>query len=182
MHALMIINNKEKGPIGKCILQNNMQKHFMISGARKPESTAASWTPQSLKDRWNTRSALLSPLTLDAWWDWASAAVGAGEAVGGSGVFSTVKAALRSSEHWAQLRALELHWKCIDTWALGASSDMAWWGLKLTWAFLSAVRSHEEKSLSSRDGPEEQCKELLELPLELKASSLVLSMIPFCKV
>lgn len=128
-----------------------------------------------------TRTALLSPLAFDAGWGWASAVVGAGEAVGGSGVFSTVKAVLMSSEYWAQLRALGLLSKCTDTWDLGVSSTMAWQGLKLTWAFLSTERSHEEKSFSSRVGPKEQGKELKGLPLVLKAPSLILSLIPPCK-
>lgn len=102
----------------------------------------------------SNKQALLSPLLLLVWGDESAAD---GEMLdtdtGLSGTFSAVKTELKSSETAAQFLALVLDWNWADTLALGPISAKLCLDLKLTWAVLSAVRSHEENSFSSRDGP-----------------------------
>lgn len=98
--------------------------------------------------------ALLSPLSLLVWGDEAAADGGSlGAGTRASGCFSAVKTELKSSVVAAQFLALVLGWNWAETLVLGAISAKLCLDLKLTWAVLSAVRSQEENSFSSRDGP-----------------------------
>lgn len=84
------------------------------------------------------------------------AAAAAPAGVEASGLVVMVNAALRSSEAWAQSRALVLGWN----WArpVEAAREPSWvrgWCcLKWTWALLWAVKSQDENNFSSKEGPE----------------------------
>lgn len=72
---------------------------------------------------------------------------------GASGFIFAAKTELKSSGASAQFRAFVLEWNWAETLVIGAISAKDFLDLKLNWAVLSAERSHEEKSFSSRDGP-----------------------------
>lgn len=102
----------------------------------------------------SNKQALLSPLSLLVWEDESAADEGTlGAATGASGGFSATKTELKSSGATAQFLALLLDWNWAETFILGPISAKRCLDLKLTWAILSAVRSHDENSFSSRDGP-----------------------------
>lgn len=63
------------------------------------------------------------------------------------------KTELKSSGATAQFLDLLLDWNWVETLAAGAIAAKLCLDLKLTRAVLSAVKSHEENSFSSSDGP-----------------------------
>ena len=63
------------------------------------------------------------------------------------------KTELKSSEAEAQFLDLPLVWNWTETLVLGPILSRLCLDLKLIWATLSVVKSHEEKSFSSSDGP-----------------------------
>lgn len=102
----------------------------------------------------SSERVLLSPLSLLVWGDAPAADGGSlGAGTGASGGFSVTKTELKSSVAAAQFLALVLGWNWAETLALGIISAKLCLDLKLTCAVLSAVRSQEENSFSSRVGP-----------------------------
>lgn len=67
--------------------------------------------------------------------------------------FSVTKTELKSSGATAQFLDLLLDWNWVESFTAGAISVKLRLALKLTRAVLSAVKSHEENSFSSSDGP-----------------------------
>lgn len=63
------------------------------------------------------------------------------------------KTELKSWGATAQFLDLLLDWNWVETLATGPILAKLCFDLKLIWAILSAVRSHEENSFSSSDGP-----------------------------
>lgn len=98
----------------------------------------------------SNKQARLSPLSPDG-----PAADGGrlGADTGASRRFSVTKAELKSSGAAAQFLALGLAWNWDETLVPGVIWAKLCLDLKLTWAVWSALRSHEENSFSSRDGP-----------------------------
>lgn len=101
----------------------------------------------------SNEEALLSPLSLLVWGDESAPAEGimAADAT----ALGRMKTELKSSEAEAQFLDLPLVWNWTETFVLGPILSRLCFELKLTWATLSAVKSHEENSFSSRDGPRE---------------------------
>lgn len=107
------------------------------------------------KKLWKSdKQAFLSPLSLLVWGDESAADGGAlGAETGASGGLSATKTELKSPEAAAQFLDLVLDWNWAETLVLGPIAAKLCLDLKLTWAVLSPVRSHEENSFSSKDGP-----------------------------
>lgn len=104
--------------------------------------------------------ALLSPLSLLVLGDESAADGGTmGVDTGAPGRFSLMKTELKSSEARAQFLDLVLDWYWTETLALGPILARLCLDLKLIWAVLSAVKSHEENSFSSSDGPMGESRE-----------------------
>lgn len=70
-----------------------------------------------------------------------------------SGRFSVTKTELKSSGATAQFLDLLLDLNWVETLAVGPILAKLCLDLKLIWAILSEVKSHEENSFSSSDGP-----------------------------
>lgn len=105
----------------------------------------------------SSKQALLSPLSQLLWAD-GLAADGSWwsvEETEASWTFSVMKTELKSSVTAVQFLALGLGENWAETLALGVIWVKLCFDLKLMWADLSAVRSHEENSFSSNEGPGE---------------------------
>lgn len=70
-----------------------------------------------------------------------------------AGALGMTKTELKSSEAEAQFLDLPLVSNWTETFVLGPILSRLCLGLKLIWATFSAVKSHEENSFSSSDGP-----------------------------
>lgn len=99
----------------------------------------------------SNKEALLSPLSLLVWGGESAAAEGI--TGGDAGALGMTKTELKSWEAEAQFLDLPLVWKWAETFVLGPILSRLCLDLKLIWAILSAVKSHEENSFSSSDGP-----------------------------
>ena len=101
-----------------------------------------------------TETTLLSPLSLLVWGKESAADTCKG-ADWISGRCSVMKMELKSSLAAAQFLALALDWNWAEILLLGPISAKLCFDLKLTWATVSLVRSQDENSFSSSDGPRE---------------------------
>lgn len=99
----------------------------------------------------SNKEALLSPLSLLVWGD--ESAAGEGIKGADAGALGMMKTEFKSSEAEAQFLDLPLVWNWTETFVLGPILSRLCLDLKFIWATLSAVKSHEENSFSSSDGP-----------------------------
>lgn len=130
----------------KLFPQESRKPWLFVNSAAKRRGEAAAME--------SSKQARISPLSLLLWAEGPAASGGGpGGGAGASCRLFVTKAELRSSAAAAQFLALGLAWNWDETLVLGAIWAKLCLDLKLTWAVLSAVRSHEENSFSSSDGP-----------------------------
>lgn len=128
------------------------RKYFPRTDRKLPPWLCVNTTAKQEREKAikSNKQAHLSPLSLLVWGDKSAADVGMLGADTGAAV---TKTELKSSGPAAQFLDLVLGWNWADAWALEPILDKLCLDLKLTWSVLSAVRSHEENSFSSREGP-----------------------------